>query len=172
MTGSYGFADLGGGDIYHRGVKYPDFIFRVFVEEILNYFIQVEALSWKDCRSEVLQKAFIFLPTAYIRNVICSHDEGETILRLTFLQGSERSDGVVRFGHIQFYVIHFNICVALALLVREMPFYRFHGSQITLGTAGTADAFLERILGRYDEIYHIKTGLLDSMFYDGEMADM
>jgi hypothetical protein len=48
----------------------------------------------------------------------------------------------------------------------------FDSSVIAILACGGADAVLERILRGDDEIYHIKTGLLDQMSDDGEVADM
>jgi hypothetical protein len=47
-----------------------------------------------------------------------------------------------------------------------------YGCIVAVESGGGADAVLKWVLRRDDEIYHIKTGLLDHVSDDGEVADM
>ena len=164
-----GISDLGGGDIHHLSIQYLNSICRVFVEKILLYLCQVMSGSRKDCDSELFKDCSIFPPAADVCKVVCSHYEGEGIVRLAFFQGSQSSDCIVRLRHIQFDVIDLDFAAGLRSEVAADSFY----SSIVAVLAGRgAYAVLERVLRGYYEIDHIKTGLLDHMLDDGEVADM
>ena len=74
----------------------------------------------------------------------------------------------MRLRHVQLDVVYpypFGI-------VSEVAADCISGSLESFRPCGTADVVLEGILGRYDEIDHIKTGHLYHMSYDGKMADV
>jgi hypothetical protein len=48
----------------------------------------------------------------------------------------------------------------------------FEGGVISVGAGIAADAVFQWILWRDDKIYHIKTGHLDHILYDGQVTDM
>ena len=117
-------------------------------------------------------------PAAYIREVVASDGQSKGVVWLAFFKGIQSADGVVRLRHCKFDVIN-------QYLRSSIPFGCTHAGRgwkmagdscqgcVVAVTGGiAADAVLERILWRYDQIDHIKTGLLDKVFHYREVADM
>ena len=127
---------------------------------------QVVTCTGKGGDAKILEYGRIFSPSADVSQVVGSHYECECVFRFAFFQGSEGSDCVVGLGHIQLDVVDPYFAAA------EVTVDGFYGGVVAFWAGGGADAVFERILRGYDKIYHIKTGLLDHVLYDGEVADM
>ena len=115
--------------------------------------------------SVFLQNASVVSPLADDGKIVGAHYKCETVLRLAFSQRIQCAYGVMRSRHVQLYVVH--------------PYFQFrvsaHGLDcrlVTLGTCLAADAFLQRILRRYYEVYIIKSRFLGHMLHDRKMTDV
>ena len=67
--------------------------------------------------------------------------------------------------HVQLYVVY-------PYAKPFMPPDGFYGRFVSLAACRAADAFLEGVLRRYDEVYKPETSLLGHVLHDREVADV
>ena len=121
--------------------------------------------AWEYGDSIFLQNALVITPLTDYGKVVGAHYQCETILGLALFQRIQCAYGVMRSRHVQLYVVN--------------PYFQFRMSAdgldsrlVTLGACLAADAFLQRILRRYYEVYIIKSRFLGHMLHDRKMPDV
>ena len=109
-------------------------------EKVSFHGLKVEAFTRINRNSEFFQDPSVVSPSADISQIVGAHDKGEAVVRFAFSQGIQSPDRVMRFRHLQLYVINLDsLC--------EMPSNCLNGSIIAVETRVAADPILQGVLG-------------------------
>ena len=131
------------------------------------------AFAWEDSDAEISEDVLVVFPVSDACEIVCPHYQCKRPVWLAFLQRLQGEDGIMWFRHIQFDIVNKDFAsICSGRCGSEVTVDCGYCRVVAVAGGKAGDGVLQRVLWRYDKIYHIKTGLLDHMSDDGEVTDM